>query len=139
MPCLVVEFDALLKIVMGAGKIAEIKASDAWNEVCDQGLGAIRPGGGFAQQKLRHFAHRCGFAAVQMPHPKTVIGGEPFRRVLHPARQFAGASALHRVAFRERREKGLHSMSSGNCWVGGKPSTADASTAYASASRLAAR
>ena len=88
---LVVELDGLLKMVMGAGKVAEIKAGEAGNAVRDQGLGTIRPGRGFAQEKLRHFAHRCGFAAVQMPGPKTVIGGEPFRGVFLPARQFAGA------------------------------------------------
>src|SRR5262249_19892863 len=74
---LVAEFDTLLKMVMGAGKVAEIKAGLAGNTVGNQGLGTIRPGRGFAQKKLRHFAHRCRFAAGQMPHPKTVIGGEP--------------------------------------------------------------
>jgi hypothetical protein len=43
-----------------------------------------------AHQK-RHRAHGCGFAAVQMPRNKTVIGGEPFRGVFLPARQLAGA------------------------------------------------
>jgi hypothetical protein len=38
-----------------------------------------------------------------MPTPKTVIGGEPFRGVFLPARQFAGA----RIAFRQRGEEGL--------------------------------
>ena len=88
---LVVELDGFLKMVMGAGEIAEMKASAAGNAVRDQGLGAIRPGRGFAQEKLGHFAHRCRFAAAQMPAPKTVIGGEPFRGVFLPARQFAGA------------------------------------------------
>jgi hypothetical protein len=74
----VVELDGLLKMVMGAGKVAEIKAGLAGNAVCDHSLGAIRPGRRFAQEELGHFAHRCGLAAVQMPHPKTVIGGEPF-------------------------------------------------------------
>src|SRR5215471_18359208 len=76
---LVVELDGLLKMVMGAGKFAELKASAAANAVRDQGLGTIRPGRGFAQKKLRDFAHRCRFAATQMPAPKTVIGGEPNR------------------------------------------------------------
>ena len=67
---LVVEFDGLLKMVVGAGKIAEIKAGDAGNAVCDQSLGAIRLGRGFAQEKLRHFAQRCGFAAGEMCPPK---------------------------------------------------------------------
>src|SRR6516164_11106357 len=44
---LVVELDGLLKMVMGAAKVAEIKAGDAGNAVRDQGLGAIRPGRGF--------------------------------------------------------------------------------------------
>src|SRR5690349_10576394 len=88
---LVVELDGLLKMVMGAGKIAEINARETGSAVRDQGLGAIRPGRGFAQEKLRHFAQRCGFGAVQMPHPKTVISGEPLRGVFLPARQFAGA------------------------------------------------
>ena len=88
---LVVELDGLLKMVMGAGKVAEVKAGGAGNAVRDQGLGAIGPGRGFAQEKLRHFAQRCRFAAVHMPHPNTVIGGEPFRGVFLPARQFAGA------------------------------------------------
>ena len=57
----------------------------------DQDLGAIGPGRGFAQEKLRHFAHRRGFAAVHMSHPNAVIGGEPFRGVFFPARQLAGA------------------------------------------------
>ena len=52
---------------------------------------AIRPGRGFAQEKLGYFAQRCRFAAGEMPRPKTIIGGEPFRDVFHPARQFAGA------------------------------------------------
>src|ERR1700747_334513 len=64
---LVVELDGLLKMVMGAGKVAEVKAGGAANAVRDQGLGAIGPGGGFAQEKLRHFAQRLGFAAVHMP------------------------------------------------------------------------
>src|SRR6516162_7516113 len=62
----VVERDGLLIMLMGDGKVAEIKAGGAGNAVRDQGLGAIRPGCGFAQQKLGYFAHRCGFAAVQM-------------------------------------------------------------------------
>src|SRR6516162_3054343 len=88
---LVVEFDGLLKMVMGAGKVAEVKAGGAEVAVSDQGLGAIRTGRGFTQEKLGHFAERYGFAAVHMPHPNAVIGGEPFRGVFLPARQFAGA------------------------------------------------
>src|SRR6516165_3802121 len=75
MPCWVVERDSLLKMVMGAGKVTEIPAGDAGNAVSDQDLGAIGPGCGFAHEKLGHFAQRCGLAAVQMAHPKTVIGG----------------------------------------------------------------
>ena len=90
MACRGVELDGLLKMLMSAGKVAEIKADAARNAVRDQGLGTIRPGCGFAQEKLRDFAHRCGFAAVQMPDPKAVIGGEPFRGILLPARQLAG-------------------------------------------------
>src|SRR6516165_1867473 len=71
---LVVKLDGFLEMLMGAGKIAELKASAAGNAVRDQGLGTIRPGPGFAQEKLPHFAHRCRFAAAQMPAPKTVIG-----------------------------------------------------------------
>jgi len=41
---LVIELDGLLKMVMGAGKIAELKAGAAGNVVHDQGLGAIRLG-----------------------------------------------------------------------------------------------
>jgi len=104
---LVVELDRLLKMQMGPGKIAELKAIAAGNAVRDQGLGTIRPGCGFAQEKLRHFAHRCRFATAQMPAPKTVIGGEPFRGVFLPARQLGGARALHRIALRQRRVKGL--------------------------------
>jgi len=170
--CLIVEFDGLLTMVMGAGKVAEIPAGGAGSAVRDQGFGAIGPGRGFAQEKLRHFAHRRGFAARIVPDPKTEIGGEPFRGVFHPVCQFAGArkggprfrrlmslgpdqriaeadleldaplaqrgGALHRIAFRERREQDLTLGEFGNCWVGGKPSTAGASTACASASRLAA-
>jgi len=87
---LVVELDGLLKMVMGAGKIAEINAGEAENAVRDQGLGAIRLRRGFAQEKLGNFAHRCGFAARQVPRPKTVIGAEPFRGVFLSARQFTG-------------------------------------------------
>jgi len=88
---LVVELDGLLEMVMGAGKVAEIKAGGAGDPVRDQSFGAIRLGRGFAQKKLGHFARRCGFAAGQMPRPKTVKCGEPFRGVFQPARQFAGA------------------------------------------------
>src|SRR6516165_2987776 len=100
---LVVEFDGLLKMPMGAGKIAELKAIAAGNAMPDHGLGTIRPGRGFAQEKLGNFAHWCRFAAGQMPAPKTVIGREPFRGVFLPARECAGA----RIALRERLEKGL--------------------------------
>ena len=91
MPRLVVELDGLLIMIMGAGKVAEIPAGGAGIAVRDQGLGTIRPGRGFAQETLRHFPHRHGFAARKVPDPETVIGGEPFRGVFHPARQFAGA------------------------------------------------
>jgi len=49
MPCVVMELDGVLKMPMGAGKVAAIPASGAGNAVCDQGLGTIRPGRGFAQ------------------------------------------------------------------------------------------
>ena len=45
----VVELDGLLKMVMGGGKIAELKTGAAGNVVRDQGLAAIRLGRGFAQ------------------------------------------------------------------------------------------
>jgi hypothetical protein len=45
---LVVDFDALLEMVMGAGKIAEIPAGGAGDAVRDHGLGVIGPGCGFA-------------------------------------------------------------------------------------------
>ena len=57
---LVVELDGLLKMVVGARNVAEIKASEAESAVCDHRLRAIRPGCGFAQEKLRHFAQRGG-------------------------------------------------------------------------------
>ena len=76
---------------MGGGKVAEMKAGGAGNAVRDQGLGTIWPRGGFVQEKLGHFAHRRGFAAIKVPEPNTVIGGEPFRGVFFPACQFAGA------------------------------------------------
>src|SRR5215467_14157521 len=91
MACRVVERDSLPKMFVGASKVAEIKAGVAAVAVRDHSLGTIRPSRGFAQEQLGHFADRRGFAAVQMPHPKTVIGGEPFRGVFLPARQFAGA------------------------------------------------
>src|SRR6516162_671276 len=91
MACLIVECDTLLKMVMGAGKVAEMKAGDAGNAVRDQGLRTIGPGRGFAQEKFGHFAHRRGFAAIKVPEPKTVMGGEPFRGVFFPVCQFAGA------------------------------------------------
>jgi hypothetical protein len=101
----VVELDGLLKVLMGAGKVAEIKAGLAGNAVRDHSLGTIGPGCGFAQEKLGQFAHRCRFAAVQMPHPKAVIGGKSLRRVLHLARQFAGALE-GRARFRRRKSLG---------------------------------
>src|SRR6516162_8630821 len=91
MACRVVELDGLLKMVMSTGKVAEMKASHAGNAVSDYRLGAIRPGRDFAQEKLHDFAHRCRFAAVEVPEPETVIGGEPFRGVFYPVRHFAGA------------------------------------------------
>jgi len=72
----VVELDSVLIMLVGAGKVAEIKAGEAGNAVGDHRLGAIRPGRGFAQEKLGHFAHRLGFAADLMPRPKTIICGE---------------------------------------------------------------
>src|SRR5215472_6261641 len=87
----VVELNALLIMVMSAGKITEIKAGGPEVAVRDHGLGTIRPGRGFAQEKLGHFLHRGGFTAGQMPGKKTVIGGETLRGVFDPARQFAGA------------------------------------------------
>jgi hypothetical protein len=87
----VVELESLLKIVMSAGEVAEMKTSGAGNAMSDQGLGAIRPGRRLGQEKLGHFAHGCGLAAGQMPHPETVIGGKSPRRVFRVARQFAGA------------------------------------------------
>jgi hypothetical protein len=91
MACRVVQLDGLPKMIMGAGKVAEIPTGLAGNAVRDQGLGTIRPGRRFAQEKLGHFTQRCGFGAGKIPDPKTVIGGEPFRGVFDPARQFAGA------------------------------------------------
>src|SRR5215470_2791084 len=41
----VIELDGLLKMLMGAGKIAEIPAADGGTAMCDQGLGTIRLGG----------------------------------------------------------------------------------------------
>src|SRR5262249_14246474 len=64
MACAVVEIDSLLKMIMGAGKIAEMKASDPGNAMRDQSLGTIRLVRGFAQEQLGHFAHRHGFATV---------------------------------------------------------------------------
>jgi hypothetical protein len=40
---LVVELNAFLKLLMGAGNVAEIQTGEAGNVVSDQGLGAIRP------------------------------------------------------------------------------------------------
>jgi len=91
MACRDVELDGLLKMLMGAGKVAEIKAGGAEVAVRDHSLGTIRQGRGFAQEKLGHFALRRGFAAGVMPGSETVIGGKSPCRVLYPARQFAGA------------------------------------------------
>ena len=137
----VVELDSLLKMVMSARKIAEINTGLTGNAVRIQAFGAVRLSRRFAQEKLRHFARRCGFAPRKVPDPKTVIGGETLRGVFRPVSQFAGArkgrsrfrrrislgpqqriaeaglelkalltrrgDALHLIAFRERREKGL--------------------------------
>ena len=86
----VVELVSPLIMIMGAGKIAEIKAGLAGNAVRDHSLGAIRPGRGFAQEKLGHVLHRRGFAARKVPDPQTEIGGKPLGCVFRPARQFAG-------------------------------------------------
>src|SRR6516225_8562706 len=59
---LVVELESFLKMLMCVSKIAEIKAGEAGDAMCDRGLGTIRPSGRFAQEKLCHFAQRCGFA-----------------------------------------------------------------------------
>ena len=67
------------------------RITSARRSMRDEGLGAIGPGRGFAQEELGHFAHRRGFAAIKVPEPKTVISGEPFRGVFLPACQFAGA------------------------------------------------
>src|SRR6516162_7566138 len=88
---LVVELESLLKMVMGAGKIAEVKAGGGEIAVRDQGLGTIRPGRGFPEEKLGNFAQRCRFTASQMADGKTVIGGEPLRGIFVQARQFASA------------------------------------------------
>jgi hypothetical protein len=90
MACRVVELQSGLKMLLGVGKVAEIPAGDARNAMSDQDFGAIRPGRRFAQEELGHVECQSGFAAGQMPHPKTVIG-EPFRDVFHLPRQFAGA------------------------------------------------
>src|SRR5215472_11631120 len=78
MPHWVVECEGLLKMLVGAGKVAQIPTGAAEYAVRDDGFGAIGPGRGFAQEKLGDFAQRCGFAADQMPRKKTVIGGKPF-------------------------------------------------------------
>jgi len=52
---LVVELNALLIMVMSAGKITEIEAGGAEIAVRDQGLGAVRLGRGFAEEKLGYF------------------------------------------------------------------------------------
>ena len=78
-------------MVVGGGKIPEIKGGDAGNAVRDHSLGAIRPGRRFAQEKLGHLAQRRGFATRMVPDKKTVIGGKPVRGVFLLACQFAGA------------------------------------------------
>ena len=78
-------------MLMGAGKVTEIPAGVAGNLMRDHSLGAIRPGRGFVQEQLGHFAERCGFAACKVPDPETVIGGEPFRGVFYPVCHFTGA------------------------------------------------
>src|SRR5215467_526410 len=88
---LVVELDGFLKMLMGTGKIAEVKAGGTGDAVRDQGLRAIGLRCGFAEEKLGYFAYRFRFGAVQMSHEKTVIGGEPFRGIFFLARQFARA------------------------------------------------
>src|SRR6516162_9064366 len=88
---LVVELDGLLKMVMSAGKVAEAKAVNSRNAMSDQGLRTIRLGCGFAQEKLRYFAHPSMFATDGRSDIKTVIGGKSFGGVFHPTRQFAGA------------------------------------------------
>jgi len=45
---LIVELESFLKIVVGAGKVTEIKAGEAGGAMSDQGLGAIWPGHSFA-------------------------------------------------------------------------------------------
>src|SRR5262249_38823240 len=87
----VVEGDGFLEMLMGAGKIAEVKVGGAGDAVCDQGLRAIGLRCGFSEEKLGYFAYRCRFGAVQMPHEKTVIGGESFRGIFFLARQFTRA------------------------------------------------
>ena len=60
----VVELDGLVKMLLSAGKIAEITAGHSGDAVSDQSLEAIRPGRGFAQEKLRHFAQRGGLGGA---------------------------------------------------------------------------
>src|SRR5215469_13617786 len=48
----VVEIQGGLKMLMGADKVAQIKAGDTGSAVRDQGLGTIRQSRGFAQEKL---------------------------------------------------------------------------------------
>jgi hypothetical protein len=102
---LIAGLDGFLKMLMAAGKIAEIEAGDTGNSVCDRGLRAIRLRCGFAQEKLGHFVHRGVFATGEMAHPKTVIGEEPFGGVFLPARQFAG-TRKGRAGFRRRMSLG---------------------------------
>ena len=89
MACLVVELDGLLKMLMGTGKIAELKASAAGNAVRDQPLGTIRLGRGFAQEKLGHFAHRCRFAAERFSAYYGLWVGHLTRGEPAPAREMA--------------------------------------------------
>ena len=101
----VVEFDGLLKMIMSGEVVAEINAGVAGNAVRDQGLGAIGPGRGFAQEKLGHFPHRRWFAAHIVRGPKTVIGGKPLREIFRPAREFADPRK-GRTRFRRRESLG---------------------------------
>src|SRR5215471_3961347 len=67
---LVVELDGLLKMLMGAGKIAEINAGVAGNAVRDQGLGTIRPSRRFAEEKLRYSRIGAGSQRDKCPEKR---------------------------------------------------------------------
>ena len=90
MPRRIVEREDLPNMLVGGGKVAEIPAVVAGHAVRDHGLGAIRPGSGLAQEKLRRVAHRRRFAARAVPRPKTEIGGEAFRQSLRPGSPIRG-------------------------------------------------